>query len=346
VLTLTSAVTRLMESATGGGGPKTGLTYGELELRLLAQEEAVNGQLDSICQEMKGGSITIGGVVFLGREAAINWARLHLPPNTYQCIGGMDYMMCLISKAVVHQEDMMKRKEHREHVKRMFMQSAQGLLVHTSYPPMLDGAKSAKRDGLINFLELRTYKQWKPINREGKCKRLKEGMERSYELIRNVIESTFGMKLHAQTVLLELVRKFKNLFHDLFVMEVNCFYEKTLNKVRGEHPSKASRIQCWALVTKLLKMVFKSTHKARSFATEAGGGGMDPLRSNGYFLYTALEELRVLEEFLAGKWRRHEEFGYNMLDFVFENSVSKAVLDARPNPILKLTGLEEQLKLV
>jgi hypothetical protein len=73
---------------------------------------------------------------------------------------------------------------------------------------------------------------------------------------------------------------------------------------------------------------------------------MDPLRTNGYFLYTALEELHVLEEFLVAKWRRHEEFGYNMLDFVFENSVSKAVLDARLNPILKLTGLEEQLKLV
>jgi hypothetical protein len=272
VLTLTSAVTRLMESAVGGGGPKTGLTYGKLERCLLAQEEAANGQLDSICQEMKGGGITIGGVVFSGREAAMNWARLHLPPNTYQCIGGMVYMMCLISKAVVHQEDMMKREEHWEHVKRMFMQSAQVLLVHTSYPPVLDGAKSAKRDGLTNFLELCTYKQWKPVDGEGTCKRLKEGVEHSFELIRNVIESMFGMKLHAQMVLLELVRKFKNLFYNLFVMEVNRFYEEMLNKVRGEHPSKASRIQCWALVAKLLKMVFKSTHKMQSFATEAGGG--------------------------------------------------------------------------
>ncbi len=190
------------------------------------------------------------------------WAHLHLPPNTYQCIGGMVYAMCLISEAVVHQEDMMKRKEHGERVKQMFMQSTQVLLVHTSYPLVLDGAKSAKRDGLINFLELCTYKQWKPFNGESTCKRLKEGMERSFELIRNAIELMFGMKPHARTVLLELVRKFKNLFHDLFVVEVNCFYKETLNKVRGEHPSKASRIQCWALVTKLLKMVFKSTHKA------------------------------------------------------------------------------------
>ena len=73
---------------------------------------------------------------------------------------------------------------------------------------------------------------------------------------------------------------------------------------------------------------------------------MDPLRTNGYFFYAALEELRVLKEFSRVKWRRHEEFGYNMLGFVFENSVSKAGLDARPNPILKVTGLEGQLQTI
>ena len=40
---------------------------------------------------------------FTGKEAAIGWARLHLPPGSYQCIGGMVYAMCLISDAVVHQ---------------------------------------------------------------------------------------------------------------------------------------------------------------------------------------------------------------------------------------------------
>jgi len=71
---------------------------------------------------------------------------------------------------------------------------------------------------------------------------------------------------------------------------------------------------------------------------------MDPIQTNGYFLYAALEELRVLKEFSKVKWRRHEEFGHTMLGFVFENSVSKAVLDARPNPVLKLNGVDEQLK--
>ena len=73
---------------------------------------------------------------------------------------------------------------------------------------------------------------------------------------------------------------------------------------------------------------------------------MDPLLTNGYFLYTALEELRVLKEFSRVKWRRHEEFGYNMLGFVFKNIVSKTVLGARPNPVLKLVGLDEQLKVI
>ena len=134
------------------------------------------------------------------------------------------------------------------------------------------------------------------------------------------------------------------MFHELFVMEVNLFYEETLNKVGGEIPSDGSKVQCWALITKLLKTVFTATHKARSFAMEAGGPSMDPLQTNGYFLYAALKELRILKEFAKVKWRRHEEFGHNMLGFVFENSVSKAVLDARPNPVLKLNVVDEQMK--
>ena len=65
---------------------------------------------------------------------------------------------------------------------------------------------------------------------------------------------------------------------------------------------------------------------------------MDPLQTNGYFLYTALEELWVLKEFSRVKRRRHEDFSYNMLGFVFKNSVSKAVF--------KMIGLDEQLKTI
>jgi hypothetical protein len=64
-------------------------------------------------------------------------------------------------------------------------------------------------------------------------------------------------------------------------MEVNLFYKETLNKVGGKHPTNASKTQCWALVTKLLRTVFTATHGACNFATEAGGPGMDPLQTNG-----------------------------------------------------------------
>ncbi len=92
----------------------------------------------------------------------MDWAQIHLPPNTYQCIRGMIYAMCLISKAVVHQEDMMKREEHGKHIKCTFMQSVQVLSVHTSHPPFLDGAKAVQQDGKVDFGELKSYKQWKP----------------------------------------------------------------------------------------------------------------------------------------------------------------------------------------
>jgi hypothetical protein len=165
VLALTDAVTSLMEGAASGPSSPTDTSY--LDARLTAYDAAINGRLDSLRQEMKGGGITIGGVAFAGRASAMDWARIHLPPNTYQCIGGMVYAMCLISEAVVHQEDMMKREEHGERVKRTPMQSAQVLSVHTSYPPVLDGAKSVQRDSKYDFLELKTYKQWKPVDGEG-----------------------------------------------------------------------------------------------------------------------------------------------------------------------------------
>jgi hypothetical protein len=65
---------------------------------------------------------------------------------------------------------MMKGEEHGERVKRTFMQSAQVLSVHTSYPPVLNGSKLVKRDGAIDFLELESYKQWNLTNGEGTSK--------------------------------------------------------------------------------------------------------------------------------------------------------------------------------
>ena len=93
------------------------------------------------------------------------------------------------------------------------MQSAQVLLVHTAYPPVLDGAKAVQRDSKVDFAELKTYKQWKPVDGEGTSKKLKEGVEQLFELITNAIDSTFPMKPLARMVLLDLVAEFKILFH-------------------------------------------------------------------------------------------------------------------------------------
>ncbi len=134
VLALTTTVTGLME--VGMAATPSERASDDINACLAAHAAAVNGRLDSIRQEMKGGGITVGSVTFSGQETAMDWARIHLPPNTYQCIGGMVYAMCLISEAVVHQEDTMKHEEHGERVQRTFMQSAQVLSVHTLYPPV------------------------------------------------------------------------------------------------------------------------------------------------------------------------------------------------------------------
>ncbi len=184
----------------------------------------MNGRLDSLHQEMKGGGIKIGGVNFTGREAAMDWARIHLPLGFYLCIGGLVYAMCLISEAVIHQEDMVKRKEHGDQVMKTFMQSVQCHSVLMSYPPVLKWARSIKRDSQVDFMVLKTYKQWKPTDGDGTLKLLEKGVKRSFELIDNAIEATFGMKLEPRSVLLELVWEFKGLFHSFFMMEVNRFY--------------------------------------------------------------------------------------------------------------------------
>ena len=54
----------------------------DVDARLAMHATAINGRLDFIRQEMKGGGITVGGVTFSGQEAAMDWAQIYLPPNT------------------------------------------------------------------------------------------------------------------------------------------------------------------------------------------------------------------------------------------------------------------------
>ena len=74
VLALTNAVTGLMKAATSRQLISPETSY--IDARLTAYDAAINGRLDSLRQEMKGGGITIGGVAFAGRVAAMDCARI------------------------------------------------------------------------------------------------------------------------------------------------------------------------------------------------------------------------------------------------------------------------------
>ncbi len=55
-----------------------------------SQEHAIT----SICQELKGGGIALGGVTFDGKDACIAFAREHLTADlTYHCIPSLIFSL-------------------------------------------------------------------------------------------------------------------------------------------------------------------------------------------------------------------------------------------------------------
>ena len=111
-------------------------------------------------------------------------------------------------------------------------------------PPSSRWGKGGAADAKFDFLALKTYKQWKPVDGEGTSKLLKEGVERSFGLIKNAIDSTFWMKpRQARAVLSDLVAEFKMMFHELFVMEVNLFYEERGDAQQGPRRAPQQRQQ-------------------------------------------------------------------------------------------------------
>ena len=59
-------------------------------------------------------------------------------------------------------------------------------------------------------------------------------------------------------------------------------------------------------------------HKVTRFAAKAVSIGSDSLRTNGMFLYTAMEELRMLREFSACDWHNHPKFNQSIVRHLFE----------------------------
>jgi hypothetical protein len=125
-------------------------------------------------------------------------------------------------------------------------------------------------------------------------------------------------------------------------MEITLYYDEILSKTGGDPPhSKEVKESCWALVTKLLRTVLREVHKVRRFAAEAVSIGSDSLRTNGMFLYAAMEELRVLRDFSACDWRNHPKFNQSIVRHLFVTCLPRAVYENKKegSHILKINAL-------
>jgi len=91
-------------------------------------------------------------------------------------------------------------------------------------------------------------------------------------------------------------------------------------------------------------VLFKEIHKVRVEVAGLENIRDDAARVNGSFLYTALEELRVLREFQGHEYRQHPKFHHNVVMHLFDTalprSVYEACTDGSGHDTLKLTRLE------
>jgi hypothetical protein len=148
--------------------------------------------------------------------------------------------------------------------------------------------------------------------------------------------------------MMELRGEFITHFRAIFTTEVTSYYQEILGKTGGAPPHTAEvKATCWALVTKLLKVLFKEIHKVRMFASELGTIRDDNARVNGLFLYAALEELWVLREFASHDYRRHPKYNQCVVLHLFDTSLPRSVYEKRTDragrETLRFTRLETGL---
>jgi hypothetical protein len=142
----------------------------------------------------------------------------------------------------------------------------------------------------------------------------------------------------------EMLAEYKIHTSAIFITELTLYYNEILSKT-GDDPPRTKEVKesCWALVTKLLKTILKEIHKVRRFAAEAVSIGLDSLSTNGMFLYEALEELLVLQEFATCNWRNHPEFNQNIVRHLFETCLPRTVFENRKEEVglhaLKINAL-------
>ena len=301
---------------------------------LLAKEfqafkDATNQTIASIRQELKGGAIEIAGIAFEGQDACILFARENMTREaTYQCVPSLIYAMCMPTEEVVYKSDMQGDEIHQSRTARNPMQSAVILSVNSTIPAVMEGPKDGIRETRHDFNAAKSYEDWKPASSMGgTAKNLTDGVLRAFDRIKGAINLTLTTPL-ARSVMLELHGEFVMHFRAIFVTEVTDYYQEILGKTGGPPPhDKEIKATCWALVTKLLKVIFQEVHKVRVFAADLGNLKDDMGRVNGLFLYAALEELRVLRDFAAQQYRHHPKYSNQVVEHLFNTSVPRAVYE-------------------
>jgi hypothetical protein len=170
-----------------------------------------------------------------------------------------------------------------------------------------------------------------PARTGGTSKNLHDGITWPFERIKEAINLTLGDTL-AKSVMHELHGDFLTHFRSIFTTKVTGYYQEILGKMGGHPPhDKGVKALCWALVTKLLKMIFKEIHKVRMFAAEHCNVREDPAKVNGLFVYVALEELRVLQDFELHGYCRHPTYNQCVVLHLFDTSLPCAVYKKAAN---------------
>ena len=234
----------------------TFVTQAELD----RQVASVNLTLGGFRQELKGGALEFGGFKFESQDACRAWYLTHMPVNAYQCFSSMFYFLCLIQQdgGVVHGEDMRSEELHASRTQRSPMQSTHIQSCKTAVPAIFDGTKGGTGVPGCEFNGVKTFAEWKPPNgREGLGKILKEGLDRSCNAIKDAIEMTLAFHPVARLVMRELLAANKIVIMALFATKIPAYYDELLSKTGGGNPSLQSKATCWALVTKLLRTIFK-----------------------------------------------------------------------------------------
>jgi hypothetical protein len=148
---------------------------------------------------------------------------------------------------------------------------------------------------------------------------------RAFEHIKKAINLTLGDTL-AKSVMHELHGEFLTHLRSIITTEVTGYYQEILRKMGGHPPhNKEVKVSCWALITKLLKTIFKEIYKVRMFGAELGNVQEDPAKVNGLFLYAALKELQVLQDFKSHSYRRHPTYNQCVVLHLFDTSLPCAV---------------------